>query len=95
MRSWRGFFSASKSSDLASKGDTEMSTEANKAVVRRWAEEVLSKGNLTTIDELFAADYVGVTIFFWARPTLRPFNSLSSCFSCKTREKRLVLMASQ
>lgn len=38
-----------------------MSTEANKAVVRRWAEEVLSKGNLTTIDELFAADYVDHT----------------------------------
>ena len=38
-----------------------MSTEANKAVVRRWAEEVLNKGNLTTIDELFAADYVDHT----------------------------------
>jgi predicted ester cyclase len=40
------------------KGRTEMSTEANKALVRRWAEEVLNQGNLNMIDECFAANYV-------------------------------------
>ncbi len=34
-----------------------MSTEQNKAVVRRFVEEVLSQGNLALIDELFASDY--------------------------------------
>ena len=34
-----------------------MSTEANKALVRRWWEET-DKGNLAIIDELCAADYV-------------------------------------
>ncbi len=38
-----------------------MSTEANKTLVRRWAEEILSKGDLNMIDELFAADYVDHT----------------------------------
>jgi steroid delta-isomerase-like uncharacterized protein len=38
-----------------------MSMETNKALVRRWAEEVLSKGNLNAIDELFASDYVDHT----------------------------------
>src|SRR5262249_16735955 len=38
-----------------------MSTEANKILVRRWAEEVLSKGNLSAIDELFAAHLVQPT----------------------------------
>lgn len=43
------------------KEGTEMSTEANKALVRRWAEEVMSKGDLNMIDELFAIDYIDHT----------------------------------
>ena len=35
-----------------------MSTEENKAVLRRLYEEVWSQGNLATVDELLAADYV-------------------------------------
>ncbi len=39
-----------------------MSTEMNKALVRRWVEEVLNrKGNLAIIDELFAPDYADYT----------------------------------
>ena len=33
-------------------------SEANKALVRRFYEEVLEKGNLTLVDELFASNYV-------------------------------------
>ena len=32
-------------------------SETNKAIVRRYAEEVISRGNLAVIDELCAADY--------------------------------------
>jgi predicted SnoaL-like aldol condensation-catalyzing enzyme len=35
-----------------------MSTEQNKAVVRRFIEEILNKQNAALVDELFAADYV-------------------------------------
>jgi predicted SnoaL-like aldol condensation-catalyzing enzyme len=35
-----------------------MSTEQNKAVVRRFIEEVLNKQNVALVDELFAPDYV-------------------------------------
>ena len=35
-----------------------MSTEQNKAVVRRFIEEVLNKQNAALMDELFAPDYV-------------------------------------
>ena len=35
-----------------------MSTEQNKAVVRRFVEEVLNKQNAALVDELFAPDYV-------------------------------------
>jgi steroid delta-isomerase-like uncharacterized protein len=35
-----------------------MSEAANKALVRRFYEEVWAKGNLDVADELFAADYV-------------------------------------
>jgi predicted SnoaL-like aldol condensation-catalyzing enzyme len=36
----------------------EMSTEQNKAVVRRWMTEVLQGGDLETIDEVLAPNYV-------------------------------------
>jgi steroid delta-isomerase-like uncharacterized protein len=35
-----------------------MSTEENKAIARRWNEELWSKGNLAAVDELFASDFV-------------------------------------
>jgi|SRR6266508_3007935 predicted SnoaL-like aldol condensation-catalyzing enzyme len=35
-----------------------MSTEQNKAVVRRFIEEILSNQNAALVDELFAPDYV-------------------------------------
>ncbi len=35
-----------------------MSTEENKALLRRLYEEVWNQGNMATVDELLAADYV-------------------------------------
>jgi len=35
-----------------------MSIEENKAIVRRWNDEVYDKGNLAAIDELFATNFV-------------------------------------
>ncbi len=35
-----------------------MSTEANKAIIRRLVEEVLNQGKLDVIDELFAPNFV-------------------------------------
>lgn len=35
-----------------------MSTEENKAVVRRYLEEIVNQGNLEVADEIFARDYV-------------------------------------
>jgi len=39
-------------------GGSEMSTEQNKAVVRRFITETLDGGNVDVIDELFAPNYV-------------------------------------
>lgn len=36
-----------------------MSAEQNKAVVRRYAEEVVGQGKLSVVDELFSEHYVG------------------------------------
>jgi len=36
-----------------------MSTEKNKAIVRRIAEEIWHKGNLAAVDEIFATNFVG------------------------------------
>jgi predicted ester cyclase len=35
-----------------------MSVEANKAIVRRFIDEILNKGDVAVIDEIVAADYV-------------------------------------
>ena len=45
-----------------------MSMEQNKALIRRFYEEVWGKGNVNVADEVFAADYV--------RHDLRPGNPL-------------------
>jgi len=39
-------------------GEFEMTTDGNKAVVRRFIKEVLGRGNIDLIDELLAPDYV-------------------------------------
>ncbi len=36
-----------------------MSTEENKAIFRRFVQEVMNQGNLSTIDELFAPEFIG------------------------------------
>ncbi len=38
-----------------------MSTEANKAIIRRFVEEVQNRGDLTVLDEIAAPDYVNHT----------------------------------
>ena len=38
-----------------------MSVEANKATVRRVADEIFSQGKLDVIDDIFAPNYVGLT----------------------------------
>jgi steroid delta-isomerase-like uncharacterized protein len=43
---------------LLMKGVHEMSTEGNKALVRREVDEVWNQGNLAAADELFAADVI-------------------------------------
>jgi steroid delta-isomerase-like uncharacterized protein len=35
-----------------------MSTEQNKAIIRRWIEEGWNKGNLAVIDQVYAPDYL-------------------------------------
>ena len=45
-----------------------MSTEENKAIARRWTEEVWTKGNLAATDELLAADFV----FNYPAPGMEP-----------------------
>ena len=35
-----------------------MSTQANEAVVRHIFDDIYNQGNLTAVDEIFAADYI-------------------------------------
>jgi predicted ester cyclase len=37
---------------IHAKGDATMSVEQNKAIARRWAEEIWGKGDVTVIDEI-------------------------------------------
>ncbi len=37
---------------------SSMSTEDNKAIIRRWVEEGWNKGNLAVVDEVYAANVV-------------------------------------
>ncbi len=45
-----------------------MSIEENKAIARRWSEEVWGKGSLAAVDELFATDFV----FNYPVPGVKP-----------------------
>ena len=45
-----------------------MSTEENKAIARRWNDEIWGKGNFAIIDELFAPDFV----WHYAPPGVAP-----------------------
>jgi steroid delta-isomerase-like uncharacterized protein len=49
-------------------GEFNMTPRHNKALIRRFYEEVWGKGNLAVVDEVFAADYI--------RHDLRPGNPL-------------------
>jgi hypothetical protein len=40
-------------------GEEPLHAEDNQALVRRYIEEVINKGNTTAIDELVAPDYLG------------------------------------
>jgi len=44
--------------NVMQEGGQTMSVEENKAVARRWYEEVVAQGNLALIDELFAPDFM-------------------------------------
>jgi len=43
-------------------------SEENKAIARRWIDEIWSEGNMATIDELFATDF----IFHYPSPGVEP-----------------------
>jgi steroid delta-isomerase-like uncharacterized protein len=43
---------------IGQKGNKLMPAEQNKEIVRRFVEEVLNRGNLATIDEFMAEDFV-------------------------------------
>lgn len=45
-----------------------MSIEENKAITRRWNDEIWSKGSPTAVDELFATNFV----WYWAPPGVAP-----------------------
>src|SRR5579864_8966803 len=60
------------------KGEHHMSTEQNKAQVRRLTEEVWNQGNFAVIDELVARDYVGhePSMLFQGQEGFRQFASV-------------------
>ena len=35
-----------------------MSTEENKALARRFADDIINRGNVDVVDEVYASDYV-------------------------------------
>jgi steroid delta-isomerase-like uncharacterized protein len=45
-----------------------MSTEENKAIARRWNDEIWSKGNFAAVDELFSSDFA----WHYAPPGMAP-----------------------
>ena len=53
-----------------------MSAEINKAIVRRMAEEVFNKGNLSMIPELVAPNYVYHTTPEYKAPKVSRITSL-------------------
>jgi predicted SnoaL-like aldol condensation-catalyzing enzyme len=57
-----------------------MSTEQNKAVVRRFIEEVLTKQNVALVDELLAPDYVNHLLPGGREGFQQFFTVLSSAF---------------
>ena len=40
-----------------SMGQAQTTTDQNKAIARRWSEELWSRGNLAVADEIIASDY--------------------------------------
>ena len=57
-----------------------MSTEQNKAVVRRFIEEILTNQNAALVDELFAPDYVNHLVPGGREGFKQFFTVLSSAF---------------
>jgi hypothetical protein len=59
---------------IIARQEEEAMSEANKAVARRWSEEIWNKHNLSAIDELVAADIV---VHMGSDPELRGREGLS------------------
>jgi predicted ester cyclase len=53
-----------------------MSAEQNQAVVRRFVEEVLNKGNLAVLDEVMAPNYVNHTPFPGLPPNIEGWKAI-------------------
>jgi hypothetical protein len=55
------------------------SAEENKAIVRRFLEEHMAKGNLDVIDELAAPDFVDRSLLHGQGPTREDFKRSQRC----------------
>lgn len=66
-----------------------MSTEQNKAVVRRFIDQVLNKQDVASLDELFAPDYVNHAIPGGREGMRQVFTMLPAAFPNLKQEFRL------
>ncbi len=56
-------------SEQLERGASLMSTEENKAIVRRFVEEAQSRGNISAVDQFLTADFVDHSALFGLPPT--------------------------
>ncbi|MGD2246348.1 MAG: ester cyclase [Candidatus Aminicenantes bacterium] len=73
------------------KGDVPMSTEENKALVRRYAEEAFGKGSVAVSDELLSSDYVHHTLLPGITPDREGRKQLVSMLHAAFPDIRLTL----